>query len=88
MIKEDTLDPKGIKLDAELEWLSILEKEKEDKANPRMRYYLNRNGILIDKKGELEGPVFSIRDIVDLLNMKERMLNGCEKEKRTRNSNR
>ena len=83
MIKEDTLDPKGIKLDAELEWLSILEKEKEDKANPRMRYYLNRNGILIDKKGELEGPVFSIRDIVDLLNMKERMLNGCEEEKRT-----
>ena len=80
MIKEDTLDPKGIKLDAELEWLSILEKEKEDKANPRMRYYLNRNGILIDKKGELEGPVFSIRDIVDLLNMKERMLNGCEEK--------
>lgn len=82
MIKEDTLDPKGIKLDAELEWLSILEKEKEDKANPRMRYYLNRNGILIDKKGELEGPVFSIRDIVDLLNMKERMLNGCEEKRR------
>ena len=79
MIKEDTLDPKGIKLDAELEWLSILEKEKEDKANPRMRYYLNRNGILIDKKGELDGPVFSMRDIVDLLNMKERMLNDLRK---------
>ena len=85
MIKEDTLDLKTIKLDAELEWLSILEKEKEDKANPRMRYYLNRNGILIDKKGELDEPVFAMRDIVDLLNMKERMLNGCEEEKRTRN---
>ena len=82
MIKEDTLDLKSIQLDAELEWLSILEKEKEDRDNPRMRYYLNRNGILIDKKGELEGPIFAMRDIVDLLNMKERMLNGCEEEKR------
>lgn len=77
MIKEDTLDLKSIKLDAELEWLAILEREKEDKANPRMRYYINRNGILIDKKGELDEPIFTMRDIVDLLNKKERIINGC-----------
>ena len=81
MNHDDTLDLQSIKLDAELEWISILEREKEDKANPRMRYYLNRNGFLIDKKGELDELVFTMRDVVDLLNKKERLLNGCKEEK-------
>ena len=81
MNPDDTLDLQSIKLDAELEWLSILEREKEDKANPRMRYYLNRNGFLIDKKGELDELIFTMRDVVDLLNKKERLLNGCKEEK-------
>ena len=81
MNHDDTLDLQSIKLDAELEWISILEREKEDKANPRMRYYLNRNGFLIDKKGELDELVFTMRDVVDLLNKKERLLNGCKDEK-------
>ena len=81
MNHDDTLDLHSIKLDAELEWISILEREKEDKSNPRMRYYLNRNGFLIDKKGELDELVFTMRDVVDLLNKKERLLNGCKEEK-------
>ena len=84
MNHDDTLDLQSIKLDAELEWISILEREKEDKANPRMRYYLNRNGFLIDKKGELDELVFTMRDVVDLLNKKERLLNGCKEEKNYR----